>query len=77
MAQVRKTISELPTVEVVQLGTPSRSAIVIAHAGLVGWVSDRELLVAQDGRLMVYDIRGTKRKETPVRLRSAADAFLR
>ena len=77
LAQVRKTISELPTVEVVQLGTPSRSAIVIPHAGLVGWVSDRELLVAQDGRLMVYDIRGNKRKETPIRLRSAADAFLR
>jgi hypothetical protein len=40
-------------------------------------VSDRELLVAQDGRLAVYDARGSKRKETAIRVRSAADAFLR
>jgi len=77
LARVRKVINELPAVEVVQLGTPSRSATVIPQVRLVGWVSDRELLVAQDGRLMVYDIRGNKRKETAIRVRSAADAFLR
>ena len=43
----------------------------------MGWVSDRELPVAQDGRLVVYDIRGGKLKETAIRVRSAADAFLR
>jgi hypothetical protein len=50
---------------------------VIRHAVLVGWGSDREILVAQDGRLAVYDIRGSKRKETTIRVRSATDAFLR
>jgi len=77
LARVRKAIGELPAVEVVQPVTPPRSATVIPHAGLVGWVSDRELLVAQDGRLRVYDIGGNKRKETTIRVRSAADAFLR
>ncbi len=77
LARVRKTIGELPAVEVVHLGIPPRSAAVIPHAGLVGRLSDRELLVAQGGRLTVYDIRGSKRKETTIRVRSAADAFLR
>ena len=77
LARVRKAIAELPAVEVVQLGIQPRSATVICHAALVGWVSDREILVAQDGRLAVYDIRGGKRKETTIRVRSAADAFLR
>jgi hypothetical protein len=40
-------------------------------------VSDREILVAQDGRLAVYDIRDSRRKETTIRVRRAADAFLR
>ena len=77
LARVRKAIGELPAVEVVQLGTPPRSATVIPRAGLVGWVNDRELLVAQDGQLTVYDIRGSKRKQSTIRVRNAADAFLR
>jgi hypothetical protein len=77
LARVRKAIGQLPAVEVVHTGIPPRLATVIPHAGLVGWVSDRELLVAQDGRLTVYDISGNKRKETMIRARGAADAFLR
>ena len=77
LARVRKAIGELPAVEVVRLETPPRSETVIPHAELVSWVSDRELLVAQDGRLMLYDIRGSKKKETMIRVRRAADAFLR
>jgi hypothetical protein len=77
LARVRKAIADLPAVEVVQLGNTPRSVAIIPHAALVGWVSDRELLVAQDGRLAVYDTRGSKRKEIAIRVRSAADAFLR
>ena len=77
LARVRKAIAELPAVEVVQTGIQSRSATMIRHAALVGWVNDGEILVAQDGRLAVYDTRGSKRKETTIRVRSAADAFLR
>ena len=78
LARVRKAIAELPGVEVVQPGIRQlRPATMIRHAGLVGWLSDREILVAQDGRLVVYDTCGNKRKETTIRVRSAADAFLR
>jgi hypothetical protein len=77
LARVRKAIAELPAVEVVQLGIQPRSVTMIPHAAFVGWVSDHEILVAQDGRLTVYDIPGSKRKETTIRVRRAADAFLR
>jgi hypothetical protein len=77
LARVRKAIADLPSVEIVQPGISPRPAASIPHAALVGWVSDRELLVAQDGRLVVYDARGSKRKETAIRVRSAADAFVR
>jgi hypothetical protein len=77
LARVRRAIADLPGVEIVQVGVTPRSVAIIRHAELVGWLSDRELLVAQDGRLVVYDTRGNRLKETPIRLRSAADAFLR
>jgi len=77
LARVRRAIADLPGVEIVKVGLTPRSVAIIRHAELVGWLSDRELLVAQDGRLVVYDTRGNRLKETPIRLRSAADAFLR
>jgi hypothetical protein len=77
LARVRNAIAELPAVEVVQPGIQPQKATMIRHAVLVGWVSDREILVAQDGRLAVYDIRDSRRKETTIRVRRAADAFLR
>jgi len=77
LARVRKAMAELPAVEVVQLGVQPRRATLIRHAALVGWMGDQEILVAQDGQLAVYDIRGRKQREIPIRVRSAADAFLR
>jgi hypothetical protein len=76
-ARLRKAIATLPVVEVVEPGRSSRALAIVPHAALVGWLSDTEILVAQDGRLAVYDVRGGKRKETTIRVRTAADAFLR
>lgn len=77
LARVRSAIAELPAVEVAHLGSPPRGSAVIRRAALVGWVSHDEILVAQDGRLAVYDIRGNRRRDTTIHVRSAADAFLR
>ncbi|MBU0735958.1 MAG: hypothetical protein KJ573_00085 [Proteobacteria bacterium] len=78
LARVRKTVAELPAVEVVKLGIQPRPITIIRHAELVGWMNDHAILVAQkNGHLTVYDIRGSKRQETTIRVRNAADAFLR
>lgn len=77
LARVRGTIAELPAVEVVRLGSEAHPKMLIRHAALVGWLSEHEIMVAQGGRLVVFDIHFNKRRETTVRVRSAADAFLR
>jgi hypothetical protein len=77
LTRIRKAIAELPAVEVIQLGIRVRTLIVLHHANLVGWLNDSEILVVQGGRLAVYDIRGTKRKQTTIQVRSATDVFLR
>jgi hypothetical protein len=77
LERIHKTIGEIPAVEIVHLGTAAQSKTSIRYASLVGWLSEREILVAQDGRLMIFDTLGNKRRETTIRVRSAADAFLR
>ncbi|HSB30400.1 MAG TPA: hypothetical protein VLD55_02255, partial [Candidatus Sulfobium mesophilum] len=77
LARVRRAIAELPAVEVVRLASEPEPKTTIHHASLVGWLSEHEIIVAQDGRLVVFDIHSKKRRETTIRVRNAADAFLR
>jgi hypothetical protein len=76
LARVRGMVAELPAVEIVPLGRVSPPA-VIRRAGLVGWMDERSVLVAQNGHLAIYDVRGTKQHDTAIRVRTAADAFER
>lgn len=77
LIRIRKTIAELPAIDVVKLGTKPRPVTMIHQATLVGWLSENEILVVQDGHLAVYNILGNKRQDTSIRVRSIADVFLR
>jgi hypothetical protein len=77
LARLRTALPGLPAVEILELGSPSRPPAVIPRAGLVGWLTDRELLVAREGVLTVCDRGGNIGRTASIRVRSAADAFLR
>lgn len=77
LTRLRAALPGLPAVEILEIGSPSRSPAVIPRAGLVGWLSDRGLLVAREGVLTVCDRGGNTARTTSIRVRSAADAFLR
>jgi hypothetical protein len=77
LTRLRAELPRLPAVEILELGSPSQPPAVIPGAGLVGWLSDRELLVAREGVLTVCDRGGNTGRTTSIRVRSAADAFLR
>ena len=77
LARIRGAIAELPAVELVRPGSEAQPKTTIPHASLVGWLSEHEIIMVQDGRLVVFDIHSNKRRETTIRVRSAADAFLR
>jgi hypothetical protein len=76
-ARVGRALDRLPAVEVAQVKGDSRLLAVVPRAELVGWLSDSELLLVQDGQLVIYDNGGARRKETRIPARSAAQAFLR
>jgi hypothetical protein len=77
LTRLRAALPGLPAVEILELGSPSLPPAVIPRAGLVGWLTDRELLVAREGVLTVCDLGGNTGRATSIRVRSAADAFLR
>jgi hypothetical protein len=77
LARVRKAIAELPAVDVEFFHGTAAKRATIPRAELVGWLDDERLLVARDGRLIVCRIDGTLLQQTGIRVRTAADAFLR
>ncbi|MGO9085313.1 MAG: hypothetical protein ACLQBK_08815 [Candidatus Sulfotelmatobacter sp.] len=75
--RIRKALAELPAVEVKTLADPPRRAVLLPHAGLVGWISEKELLIIEDHLLVVYNVATGARRKSGVRVEDAAHVFLR
>jgi hypothetical protein len=52
LAQIQKTLPEMPKVQVVETHEPVEPIAVIQHATLVGWLNDQEVLMIEDGLLV-------------------------
>ena len=79
--RIRKALTELPAVEVKSVdtkeGATSRRIAFLPHATLVGWISEKEVLIVEEKVLVVYDVaKGTRRKSN-VRVEDVANVFLR
>lgn len=74
---IRAALTELPAVEVKSLeDTPKRIAFV-PHASLVGWISEKDLLLLEDHVLVIYDIKTGARRKSNIRVDDVARVFLR
>jgi hypothetical protein len=75
--RIRKALLDLPAVELKSTdGVPRRLAF-LPRASLVGWISDKEILIIEGHLLVAYNLaKGTRRKST-VRVEDAAHVFLR
>lgn len=63
--RIRKALTDLPTVRVVSATDPNSHPLSLPHAYLVGWLSDKEILVVENHLLVAYNIAsGTRRKST-------------
>lgn len=79
--RIRKALLDLPLIEIEGIdakgsGEPQRMALV-PHASLVGWMSEKEILMIEDGVLVVYDVATKVRRKSSIRVESARDVFLR
>jgi hypothetical protein len=75
--RIRKALLDLPAVEVKSMEDVPRRIAFLPHATLVGWITDKEILIVEGHLLVAYNLaKGTRRKST-IRADDAAHVFLR
>ncbi len=74
---IRKALADLPAVEVKSLDDTPRRVAYLPHASLVGWISEKELLLVESHLLVSYNVATGARRKSSVRVEDAAHVFLR
>lgn len=80
--QIRKALLDLPAVEVKSLELESnqeapRRIAFLPHATLVGWISDKEILIVERNLLVAYNVTSGTRRKSTIHVEDAAHVFLR
>jgi hypothetical protein len=75
--RIRKALLDLPAVEVKSAEDPPRRMAFLPHATLVGWISDKEILVVEGHLLVAYNVASGTRRKSSIRVEDAAHVFLR
>ena len=74
---IRKSLADLPAVEVKSLEDAPKRVAFVPHASLVGWISEKELLLVEDHLLVVYDVKTGARKKSSVRVEDVGRVWVR
>ncbi len=74
--RIRKALTELPAVEVKSLAETPRRVAYVPHATLLGWMSEKEILLVEDNVLVVYTLGTGARRKSGVRVEDAGRVFL-
>ena len=75
--RIRKALLDLPAVEVKSVEDVPRRIAFIPHATLVGWMSDKEILIVEGHLLVAYNVASGARRKSSIRVEDAARVFLR
>ncbi len=80
--RIRKALAELPAVEVKSIDAKSmedapRRVAFVPHATLVGWITEKEILIIENHLLVAYNVGTGARRKSSVRVEDAGRVFLR
>jgi hypothetical protein len=75
--RIRKALPDLPAVEVKSMEDTPRRVAFVPHAVLVGWLSEKEILIVEDHVLVIYNVGTGARRKSSVRVEDAGRVFLR
>jgi hypothetical protein len=75
--RIRKALLDLPAVEVKSVGDSPRRIAFLPHASLVGWISDKEILIVEGHLLVAYNVVSGARRKSSIRVEDAGRVFLR
>ena len=74
--RIRKALLELPAVEVKSIEDAPRRLAFVPHTVLVGWISDKELLIIENHLLEAYNLGTGARRKSTIRIDDSANVFL-
>jgi hypothetical protein len=75
--RIRKALAELPAVVVKSVEDTPHQFAFVPHASLIGWITDKELLLLEDHLLVTYNVEKKTRRRTTIRIDDASYVFLR
>ena len=75
--RLRKALLDLPAVEVKSTEDVPRRIAFLPHASLVGWISDKEILIVEGHLLVAYNLAKGTRRKSAIRVEDGAHVFLR
>jgi hypothetical protein len=75
--RIRKALAELPAIEVKSIEDTPRRVVFLPHAALVGWLSEKEMLIVEDHALAAYNVETGTRRKSSVRVEDAMQVLLR
>ena len=75
--RIRKALAELPAVEVKSMEESPRRVAFLPHSTLVGWISEKEILIVEDHLLVAYNVATKARRKSSVHVEDAGRVFLR
>jgi hypothetical protein len=75
--RIRKALADLPAVGVKSVEDSPKQVAFVPHATLVGWLSDKELLIVENHVLVVYSVGSGVRRKSTVKVDDATRVFLR
>lgn len=74
---IKRTLPELPRVEVVGLAVPDKPMLSLPQTELIGWLDGQHILVFKNGELLQVDASSGKTKSTGIKADAAMFVFLR
>ncbi len=77
LQRIRKALAELPAVEVKSMEDTPRQVAFVPHVMLVGWISEKEILIVEDHLLVAYNVGTGARRKSSVRVEDVGRVFLR
>jgi hypothetical protein len=75
--RIRKALLDLPAVEVKSVEEAPRRVAFLPHARLVGWISDKEILIVEGHLLVFVNVTSGARRKSTIHVEDAAHVFLR
>jgi hypothetical protein len=75
--RIRKALLDLPAIEIKTVEDTPRRLAFVPHAVLVGWVTDKEVLIVENHLLVAYNIGTGGRRKSTIRVEDAGHVYLR